>query len=81
MFYSHCNRESNVTIIPSTMGTHQGDSLKGPLFVLTHFKTLHSATNCFLSYLFPSIIDDIHIISPPQLYHLHMNISKPNFVQ
>jgi hypothetical protein len=81
MFYSHCNREGNVTIIPSTMGTHQGDSLGGRLFVLTHFRTLHSATNCFFSFLFPSITDDIHIIGPFQLYHLHMNISTPNFMQ
>jgi hypothetical protein len=29
MFYSHCNHEGDVTIIPSTMGTHQGDPLRG----------------------------------------------------
>jgi len=74
MFYSHYNREGNVTIIPSTMGTHQGDSLGGPLFVLTRLKTLHSITNHFLSCLFPSITYDIHITGPPQLYHLHMSI-------
>jgi hypothetical protein len=31
MFYSHRNREGDVTIIPFAMGTHQGDPLKGAL--------------------------------------------------
>jgi hypothetical protein len=34
MFYSHHNREGDVTIIPFAMGTHQGDPLRGSLFVL-----------------------------------------------
>jgi hypothetical protein len=46
------------------MGTHQGDPLKGALFALAHFMALHSIINHFPSCLFPSIIDDIHIISP-----------------
>jgi hypothetical protein len=29
LFYSHCNVESDVIIIPSTMGTHQGDPWGG----------------------------------------------------
>jgi hypothetical protein len=29
LFYSHCNREGDVAIIPSTMGTHQSDPLWG----------------------------------------------------
>jgi hypothetical protein len=28
LFYSHCNREGDVTIIPFAMGTHQGDPLR-----------------------------------------------------
>ncbi len=63
MFYSHHNREGDVIVIPSTMGTHQGDPL-GALFALAHFKTLCSTVSCFLSCLFPSIVDDIHIIGP-----------------
>jgi hypothetical protein len=27
LFFSHCNCGGNVTVIPSTMGTHQGDPL------------------------------------------------------
>jgi len=29
MFYSHCNCESNVIVIPFTMGIYQGDPLRG----------------------------------------------------
>jgi hypothetical protein len=53
-----------IIIIPSTMGIRQGDPLGRPLFVLAHFKVLHFTINCFLSCLFPSITNDIHIIGP-----------------
>jgi hypothetical protein len=46
------------------MGIRQGDHLKGALFALTHFRPLHFTINFFPFYLFPSIIDDIHIVSP-----------------
>jgi hypothetical protein len=81
LFYSHCNRECDVIIFPSTMGTRQSDLLEMALFTLVHFKALCSIANCFPSCLFPSIVDDIHIIGPLQLYYLHMSIFKPNFVQ
>jgi hypothetical protein len=64
MFYSHHNCEGDVIIIPFAMGTHQGDPLGWALFALTHFRALRSIANDFLSCLFPSIIDDIHIIGP-----------------
>jgi len=48
LFYSHCNHESKVLIIPSTMETCQGDPLGGALFVLVHFKVL-----CFTTGYFP----------------------------
>jgi len=47
LFYKHYNHESDVTIIPSTMETHQGDLLGGALFASTHFRALHSAINHF----------------------------------
>ncbi len=50
MFYNHCNCESEV--IPLTMGTHQGDPLGGALFVVAHFRALHSTTSCFPSCYF-----------------------------
>jgi hypothetical protein len=46
------------------MGTCQGDPLGRALFILAHFKVLHYIINHFPSYLFPSITDDTHIISP-----------------
>jgi hypothetical protein len=36
LFYSHRICGGDVTIIPSTMGTHQGDPLGGALFALVH---------------------------------------------
>jgi hypothetical protein len=62
MFYMHHNRESDVIVIFFAMGTHQGDPLGQALFALTHFKALHSIASDFLFYLFPSIVDDTHII-------------------
>jgi len=49
------------------MGTWQGGPLGGALFILTHFRALCSIANRFPSYVFPSIIDDTHIISCPSI--------------
>jgi hypothetical protein len=46
------------------MGIYQGDPWGGGSIFLAHFRVLCSTTSCFLSYLFPSIIDDIQIIGP-----------------
>ncbi len=56
-----------VTIIPFNMGTCQKNPLGKVLFTLTHFKDLHFIINSFFSCLFPSIVDDIHIIGPPSI--------------
>ncbi len=64
LFYSHYNCVSNVMIIPFVMGIRQGDALRGALFTLIHFKALCFIVSHFLFCLFPSIIDDIHIIGP-----------------
>ncbi len=50
LFYSHNNHDGDVIVIPSAMGTHQGDPLGGALFALTHFKALHSIANHFPFY-------------------------------
>jgi len=65
LFYSHCNCEGDVIIIPFVMGIHQSDPLKEALFTLAHFRALRSTTNHFPFYSFPSIIDNTHIIGPP----------------
>jgi hypothetical protein len=46
------------------MGTCQGDPLGRALFELTHFRALRSIANDFPSCLFPSIVNDTHIIGP-----------------
>ncbi len=65
MVYNHHNCEGDVIVIPSIMGTHQGDPLGGALFALAHFRALHSIANHFPSCLFPSIVNDTHMIGPP----------------
>ncbi len=67
LFYSHHNCDGDVIVIPSAMGTCQGDPLGGALFALIHLKALHSTSSHFPSFLFPSIINDIHIIGPPSI--------------
>jgi hypothetical protein len=64
LFYSHCNHENDLKVIFFAMGTCQGVLLGGALFALSHLKVLCSIVNHFTSYLFSSIIDDIHIIGP-----------------
>jgi hypothetical protein len=78
-FCNHCNCEGDVIIIPSAIGTRQGDPLGGALFTLTHFRALRSII--IHSYLFPFIVDDIHIINTFSLYPMHMNIFILNFMR
>jgi hypothetical protein len=49
------------------MGIHQGDPWGGALFTLTHFEALCSITSCFPSCVFPSIVNNTHIIGPPSI--------------
>jgi hypothetical protein len=67
LFYIHCNRDGNVIIIPFAMRTCQGDPLGGTLFTLAHFGALHFTISHFLYCLFPSVVDDILIISLPSI--------------
>ncbi len=39
LFYNHHNCENEVTVIPSTMGIHQGEPLGRALFFLAHFRS------------------------------------------
>jgi hypothetical protein len=67
LFYNHRNHENDVIVIPFVMGTRKGDPLGRALFALTHFRALHSIASHFPSCLFPSIVNDIHIITPPSI--------------
>ncbi len=64
MFYSHHNHEGDVIMIPFAMGTCQGDLLRRTHLTLAHFGALCFIVSCFPSCLFPSIVDDTHIIGP-----------------
>jgi len=67
LFYNHRNCEGDVIVIPFAIGTHESDPLEGALFALTHFRVFCFPTNHFISCLFPSIVNDIHIIVPPSI--------------
>ncbi len=82
LFYSHYNREGKVMVIPFAMRTRQGDPLGGALFALVHFKALCSTVNGFPYCLFPSNVDDIHIIGPPSIEIHEIGLSiQPQKVQ
>lgn len=50
-----------------------GDPLVGPLFALPHFHALWCYTKVFPSCVFPSLVDDTHIIGPASTIHLTFN--------
>jgi len=50
-----------LSIIHFLLGIGQGDLLFGLLFALTHFQKLCCSMGCFPSYIFHSVVDDIHI--------------------
>jgi len=51
------NHEGEITVIPFAMGTCQGDPLRRALFIISYFPFC----------LFPSIVDDMHIVGPPSI--------------
>jgi hypothetical protein len=67
LFYSHHNHEAEIMVIPFAMGTRQCDPLRGALFAQTHFNEFYMFYNLPFPRicLFPSIVDDTHIIGPP----------------
>jgi hypothetical protein len=60
------------------MGTYQGDPW-GALFVLARFKALCFTTSYFPFCLFPSIVDDTHIISPLSIISFAYNHFQTEF--
>ncbi len=43
-YYQHGRHVEGVTIIESSVSTKQGDLLKGPLFVFTHYQVFSETT-------------------------------------
>ncbi len=63
-YYHHRRRVERVTIIESPLGRRQCDPLGSHLFVLAHYQTFLETITHAPSYVFPSLMDDIHIVGP-----------------
>jgi hypothetical protein len=64
LYYQHRRHVEGVTIIESSLGTRQGDPLRGPLFVLAHYRTLLETIAQALNCIYPSLTNYIHIVGP-----------------
>jgi hypothetical protein len=53
-----------VTIIESSLGMRQNDPLKSHLFALAHYQILLKTIAWAPNYVFPSVMDDTHIVGP-----------------
>jgi hypothetical protein len=53
-----------VTIIELSSSTKQGDPLEGLLFALAHYWTFLKTIAQAFNYIFPSLVDDTHIVGP-----------------
>jgi len=53
-----------VTIIELSLGTRHGDPLRGLLFALAHYQALVKTIARASNYIFPFLVDDIHIMEP-----------------
>jgi hypothetical protein len=62
MFFSHHSPHEELSIVLSFVGTHQGDQFIKPLFALAYFRALQTSFIVFPSCLFPSLVDDFHIL-------------------
>jgi len=51
-----------VTIIESSLGIKQGDTLRSPLFTLAHYRVFVKTITQVPSYAFPSLTNDTHIL-------------------
>jgi hypothetical protein len=62
LYYQHGRHVKGVTIIESYLGMRQGDPLRGPLFILAHYRAFIKTITRTPNYIFPSLADDIHIM-------------------
>jgi hypothetical protein len=53
-----------ITIIESSLGIRKGDPLRGLLFILAHYQVFLETIMWVFSYVFPSLVDDTHIMGP-----------------
>ncbi|KAL2653691.1 hypothetical protein R1flu_021819 [Riccia fluitans] len=64
LFFSHCFREDEVSLLSSESSTRQEDPLGGALFALAHLRALRIVASEHPLCLFPSLADDTHIVGP-----------------
>ncbi len=62
--YQHGQHVKGVTIIESLSGMTQGDPLGGLSFILAHYWTVLKTIMQTFDCVFPSLIDDTHILGP-----------------
>ncbi len=63
-YYQHGQHEEGVTIIESSSGTRKGYFLWSNIFALAHYQALLKTIVQTFSYVFPSLVDDTHIVGP-----------------
>jgi hypothetical protein len=62
LYYQHGQQVERITIIESFSHMRQGDPLGGLLFALAHYRTFLETIARILSYIFPSLAYDTHIL-------------------
>ncbi|KAL2641238.1 hypothetical protein R1flu_008825 [Riccia fluitans] len=64
LYFSHCSREDEVSLLSSESSTCQEDPLGGALFALAHLCSLRTMASEHPLCLFPSLANDTHIVGP-----------------
>jgi hypothetical protein len=64
LYYQHGWHVEGVTIIESFLGMKHNDPLGSLLFVLAHYRTFLETIVWTFSYIFPSLVDNTHIVGP-----------------
>jgi len=64
LYFSQASRHGDFIVISSELGTRQGDTLGGMLFVLVHFHALRLIVATHPICVFPFLTDDTHIVGP-----------------
>ncbi len=63
LFFSHHFFSRDLFVLFLSIGVHQVDPFVRPFIFLAHFHALCCSSKVFPSCLFPSLADDIHILS------------------
>jgi hypothetical protein len=64
LYFSKASRHRDLIVISFEFGTWEGDPSGRMLFALVHFRTFHPTSTSHPTCVFPSLVDDMHIIGP-----------------